>query len=92
MAKRGTKCRHETYKEIDDSKWCMEDQELNNVKCQKCRKVFVHTNPIGKQIKPSKKQVVHACFNVNDCNHAYCHKCWGDKLQLSKGRSSRSRR
>ena len=77
---------------IDNSKYCDNNQELNKVKCVQCQVLFVHRKEASnKEYKPSTKQVVYACYNVNDCHHAYCCKCWVRKSLNSSNKRTRSK-
>ena len=90
-------CRHDTYtippyKTIDNSKYCEINQELHQVKCAKCNLFFVNNKQSDNEYKPSRKQVVYACFNVNTYYHAYCTECWVNQhLLSSKDRTRRGK-
>ena len=73
------------YKIIDKRGFCSDGQELCQCKCKDCKCLFVDDKTgKPKEYKPSTKQLVYACFNVNECNHALCKGCW-IKRTVKKG-------
>ena len=73
------------YKIIDQRGFCTDGQELCQCKCKGCKCLFVDDKTgISNEYKPSTQQLVYACFNVNECNHALCKECWID-ITVKKG-------
>ena len=72
-------------KEIDSSVYCKIGQELHYVTCKgkDCNKIFIPNEDkpkfTDKKFTPCWPTTYHpvmACFNVLDCGHALCKKCY----------------